>query len=121
MLKTAAPTLFHSASNDWPSSLRLVSGLILFTLFTGCVAGPLPYEEYTLARSAVRAAQEVDSAQFATGLWNRADDSFRRGEQAWNDNDGEKARKYFVQAQHFAESAENATRLRKFQTGDALP
>ncbi len=111
MPKTAAPTSFR-----WASSLLLAVG------FAGCVTvGPPPYEDYTLARAAVRAAQEVDSAQYATGYWNKAEESFRKGEQSWKDNENDGAKKYFKLAQQYAERAENATRLKKFQTGDSLP
>ena len=87
----------------------------------GCVAVPPPYEEFTLARSAVRAAQEVDSARFATGLWHRAEENFRNGQKAFKDSDYGPAKTYFKRAVEFAERAENATRLKKFQTGDSFP
>jgi hypothetical protein len=104
-----------------PTSFRLVSSLFLTAGLAGCVVGPSPYEEYTLARSAVRAAQEIDSAQFAVGLWTKSEENFRLGEQAWKDNENDAARKYFKMAQVYAERAENATRLKKFQSGDAMP
>ena len=87
----------------------------------GCVAAPTPYEEYNLARTAVRAAQEVDSSRYAPGLWNRADENLRAGESALKDNDFARARQHFLTATQFAEKAENATRLKKFQTGDSFP
>lgn len=86
-----------------------------------CVAPLPPYEEYTLARAAVRAAQDVDSARFATALWNKAEENFRLGEKAYKDADFGIAKKRFVYAQSFAEKAENATRLKKFQSGDSFP
>ena len=106
MRRTAARILFLSLSSS---------------LFVGCVAVPPPYEEYTLARSAVKAAQEVDSARFATGLWHRAEENFRNGQKAFKESDYGPARAYFKKALEFAERAENATRLKKFQTGDSFP
>jgi len=88
---------------------------------SACVVAPPPYEEFNLARVAVRAAQEVDSARYVPGLWNRADESFRAGEAALKDNDFDKAKEHFLTALQFAEKAENATRLKKFQTGDSFP
>jgi hypothetical protein len=111
MQKTAAPTLFL-----WLSSLALV-----LTAVTGCVAAPPCYDEYTIARSAVRAAQDVDSARFSTAFWNRAEDSYRNGQKAFKDADFDIAKKYFDQAIAYAERAENQTRLKKFQTGDSFP
>lgn len=112
MEKTAAPISFRSVS-----SLILIFGL----LATGCVAAPPPYEDYTLARAAIRAAQDVDSARFSGGYWNRAFDSFRMGETAFREADFADAKKHFVSAKAMAEKAENATRLKRFQTGDGQP
>lgn len=89
----------------------------------GCkvIASPPPYEEYNLARAALRAAQESDSARFATGLWNKAEESFRSGQKAYKDADYDAAKKLFQAAQANAEKAENVTRLKKFQTGESFP
>lgn len=106
MRRTAARILFLSLSSS---------------LIAGCVAVPPPYEEYTLARAAVKAAQEVDSARFATGLWHRAEENFRNGQKAFKESDYGPAKTYFKKATEFAERAENATRLKKFQTGDSFP
>ncbi len=112
MPKIAAPILYL-----WLSSL-----IFALSAVTGCVVvAPPPYEEFTIARAAVHAAQEVDSAQYATGLWNKAEENFRSGEKAWKDSEFEVAAKYFARATQFAERAENATKLKKFQTGESLP
>ena len=113
MRKTAAPILFR-----WLNSLILIGGI--FTL-TSCVIAPPPYEEFALARSAVKAAQEFDSARFATATWNRADESYKKGQKAFKDGDFDQAKILFVTAQREAERAENATRLKKFQSGDSFP
>lgn len=111
MRKIAAPISFL-----WLSSFILVLSAI-----TGCVVAPPPYEEYALARSAVRAAQEFDSARFAPGPWNKADEAYHSGVKAWKDADWEMAKKDFGFAQQQAERAENLTRLKKFQSGDSFP
>jgi cell fate (sporulation/competence/biofilm development) regulator YlbF (YheA/YmcA/DUF963 family) len=112
MQKTAVLILFRSLS-----SLLVVFGLL------GCkvLASPPPYEEYNLARAAVRAAQEADSARFATGIWNKAEESFRSGQKAYKEADYDAAKKFFQAAQLHAEKAENVTRLKKFQTGENFP
>jgi hypothetical protein len=111
MPKTAAPI----------SYLWLSSFILLFSAIAGCVVAPPPYEEYALSRSAIRAAQEFDSARFAPGPWNKADDNYRAGTKAWKDGEYDKAKVYFMNAQQYAERAENTTRLKKFQSGDSFP
>jgi hypothetical protein len=85
------------------------------------VALPPPYEDYAIARSAVRAALDCDAPRFAPTLWLKADGTFRSGERAYKDADFEVAKKYFITSTTFAERAENATRLKKFQTGENAP
>lgn len=109
MRKTAAPI----------SCLCLSSILLLCAV--GCVAAPTPYEEYVLARTALRSAQDVDSGRFAAALWVKAQDNYHNGEQAYRNAEFGRAKNYFLDAQSFAEKAENATRLKKFQTGDSFP
>jgi hypothetical protein len=87
----------------------------------GCVLPPPPYEEYTMARSAVQAAQEADSPRFAASLWSKADENYHKGMKAYKEAEFENAKKYFIAAKDFAERAENATRLKKFQTGESFP
>lgn len=85
------------------------------------MAAPPPYEEYALARTAVKAAQDVDSARFALGLWSRAEQNYTAAQRAYRDNEFENAKKHFLLAIQFAEKAENATRLKRFQSGDSFP
>lgn len=87
----------------------------------GCVVPPAPYEEYTLARTALQAAQSADAARFAMPTYRRAEDSYRNGEQAFKDSDFEAAKMYFKNTIMFAERAENATKIKKFQSGDGFP
>lgn len=114
MRKTAAPISYL---------LRNKVILLLFCLgLSACViAPPAPYEEYVLARAAVRSAQEVDSARFSTGLYNRAEESYRNGAKSFKDADFKEAKQFFKRAIEYAERAENATRLKKFQSGDSFP
>ena len=89
--------------------------------FSGCVTGSPPYEDYTVARTAVRAAQDVDSARYAPGLWAKADEAYRNGEQSYKDSNFESAQSFFKKAIRYSEEAENATRLKKFESGDSFP
>lgn len=102
------------------SKVLIVGGICAGGL-TACISPPPPYEDYTIARTAVRAAQEVDSARFASGLWAKAEENYRKGEQAYKDIEFEKAKAFFRNATKYAERAEDATRLKKFESGDSFP
>lgn len=112
MLKTAVSILF-----------RCLSSVVVAASLIGCkvVATPPPYEEYAMARAAVRAAQDADSARFATGIWNKAEENYRAGQKAYRESDFGTAKRFFQQALLHAEKAENVTRLKKFQTGESFP
>jgi hypothetical protein len=114
MRKIAVPISFRSISKS-------VAGGAIAVYFSGCVTPPPPYEDYTIARSAVQAAQEVDAPRFSAGLWAKADENYRKGEKAWREFEFEDAKKYFKNAISFAEKAEDATRLKKFESGDSFP
>ena len=88
---------------------------------TACVVGAPPYEDFTIARAAIKAAQESEGPRLAPGLWSRADQSFRQAEREYKNEEYDAARIHFRRATSFAERAENATRLKKFQTGDTPP
>ena len=114
MRKTAGPTLFLLRN-------KAKIGCLVFGLgLTSCISAPPPYEDYTLARTAVTAAKDVDSARFARGLWQRAQNHYRQGKQAYQQRDFDMARNQFRLAIKYAERAENVTRLKKFETGDTF-
>lgn len=110
MLAIVAPTLSHY------SKLLLVS---IFFIVLGCVSTP-PYEEYTLAREALRAAEESDSAKYSPAFWLKAEATYRDAEQAYQNNQFDLARQKFNAARVLAERAENQTRLKKFESGDVF-
>ncbi len=123
MPRIAAPISSRSRSKGGATIKVALLFILLITATTACkvIAPPAPYEDYAIARAAVKAAQEADSARFATNLWNKAEDNFRSGQKAFRDADYESAKKHFQLAQQFAEKAENMTRLKKFQTGENFP
>jgi hypothetical protein len=82
------------------------------------VTPPPPFEEYAVARAAVNAARDYDSAKYAKGMWNRAEEAYFKGQKSFQANDMADARKNFRLATEYAEKAENLTRLKKFQSGD---
>ena len=102
---------------------RILSGFAIAFLF-GAVAGcaaPLPIEDYTYARTAMDAARKVESGRYASGYWYKAEENYRKGQKAFKEFDSSNAKKYFQLARQYAERAENATRLKKFQSGEVLP
>jgi len=101
--------------------MRGFLGAVL-TCFTiaGCAAPP-PFEEYTLSRTALYSARDVEAGRYASGYWHRAEENYRRGQKQFKDNDFARARESFLSSLEFSEKAENATRLRKFQSGEGFP
>lgn len=85
----------------------------------GCVA-PLPIEEYTIARAAVTSARDAGSERLAAGLWYKAEENYRKGQKYLSDKDNESAKISFLKAIEFAEKAENASRLKKFESGETM-
>lgn len=99
---------------------RLSVAFAFLALTSACAELP-PYEDYSLARTALQAARDTDAPKYAPGFWQQADDFYRQAEKSYKDNEFGKARVQFNKARAFAEKAENATRLKKFQSGDVTP
>ncbi len=93
--------------------LVLLGGLTL----AGCAA-PAPVEEYNIARTAIQAAQAEGAPRMAAAFWIKAEDHYRKGQKYYSESDFGRAREQFDLARQYAERAENATRLRKLQSGD---
>lgn len=103
------------------SSALLISIMILGPAILISCAGPAPIEEYNLARTAIDAAEEAGAATLAPGFYNRAEENFRNGTKAFRENDYRGAKILFDGARENAERAENAARLKKFQSGEGFP
>ncbi len=88
---------------------------------SACVVVPLPIEEYTIARAAVTSARDAGSERLAPGLWYKAEENYRRGQKFLKDKDNEGALRSFRRAIDYAEKAENASRLKKFESGEFVP
>lgn len=114
MLRTAEPTSFL-LSKVW----RITFLILVAATLAACVSMP-PYQEYTIAREALRAAEEADSAKYSPAYWLNAESSYRDGERAYKLNQFDKARRLFRQARLWAERAENQTRLKKFESGEVF-
>ena len=86
----------------------------------GCATTP-PLDEYTLARTALEAAKEQDSARYAPSYFHQAEEQFREGEAKFKNHDYREAEENFIQARQFAEKAENASRAQKYKSGEVGP
>lgn len=95
-------------------SLFLVIGL------TGCSQNP-PLQEYTLAKTALDAAQNAGSSKYAPSLWFKAEENYREGESFFKNGYFEKAAMHFNQSIDFSEKAENKARYEKRKMGEELP
>lgn len=86
----------------------------------GCVSAPPPVAEWAFARAALESARAVDSAKYAPGYWNQAEDSYRQAKILFHDKEYADARELFVKVRIAAEIAENATRVIRHKNGDVL-
>ena len=94
--------------------------LLLLSIFVGVgCAGPKPIEEIVLAKAAMQAARQVGAQSVAPGFYHKSEESYRLGSIALKGNYNNEAKRYFVKARRYAEKAENATRLKKFRSGES--
>ncbi len=95
--------------------------LSFFTLgILGCKTGPVPLDEYTMARAALDAARDVQAPRLSPGFWHQAEEAYRRGRLLYRDSRWDEARIEFLKAKQAAEKAENSARLNRQKTGDIL-
>ena len=102
----------------WHQAWRVV--FVFPMLLVACATSP-PVEDYTLARAAMDAARDADAPKYAPSLWFKAEESYRVGQLSYRDRRFATARTQFLNARDLAEQAENAARLRRFQSGETIP
>lgn len=102
------------------AQLKLLGSLFLISMLVGCAVNP-PVQEFTLARTALLAAQTSGASKYAPSLWFKAEENYRQGENAFKKGNFEVARKYFGDSQDFSERAENKARYDKRKLGEDLP
>lgn len=93
--------------------------LWVMLLGTGCAGRP-PINEFTYARTALEAAKRAGAPRYAPGFWSRAEESYRRAKKYYADRYYDEALEEFENARIYAEKSENATRLKKFKSGDGF-
>jgi hypothetical protein len=99
---------------------RHILCLFLF-LFTACVNKEPSVEEWNLARSAFRAAQESEAKRYAPKYFARARVMLKKGERAFQLREYEESNDYFRKSRYYAEKAENVARVKMFKEGDMAP
>lgn len=100
---------------------RGVGLMIVVSFFiVSCQSGPMPLEEYSIARVALEAAREVQAPRHAPGYWHQAEEAYRKARLLYKDQRWDEARIEFLKARVAAEKAENAARLIRQRTGDVL-
>lgn len=66
-------------------------------------------------------ARDAEAARYAQALWYKAEQAYREGEALYKERDYSQAGDRFIQARSFAEQAENAARIARFESGDLAP
>lgn len=95
---------------------RFVCLIFLFS-FTAC-STPQPLLEYTLARTAMEAAKNVEAVKYAPSHWYQATEYYRTATLLFKDKKYDVAKSNFDLARVYAEKAENLSRLKKFKSGE---
>lgn len=101
----------------------LYAGLVILGLLSvaaGCVS-KIPVDEYAIARAAMDGARESEAPRYAPALWYKAEQAYREGEIFFRERVYDQAFKRFGQARAWAEQAENAARLTRYEAGDLAP
>ena len=73
-----------------------------------------------MARAALAAAKDSGAERLAPGIWYKADENYHLGQKFLKEKDNPSAKSSFLRAIEFAEKAENAARLKKFESGESF-
>ena len=92
--------------------------LILFILCNVCSGRP-PFLVYTLANTAIQAANRSRARENAKLQWMKAMDYYHRAKESFSDRSYFSARRYFSESIRWAEKAENISRL-KLNAGNGI-
>ncbi len=78
----------------------------------------MPLEEYALAEAALQAAQDVQAARYASGIWFEAEQAYKGAVKAYDQRNYNEATALFLKARKVAEEAEYISRLEMAKSGD---
>ena len=90
----------------------------LFVGLIGCQTGNPPILEYTMARTAIQAAQKANAEQLAPGYWTRTQQFYQKGQMHYNKKEYRLSSEAFRQTYLYAEKAENVARIKKMKSGN---
>ncbi len=102
------------------SIVRAGVGALTVACLFSCQSVPIPIDEYALARAAIDSAKNAQAARFSPGLWHKAENSYRKAQALYRNQDWADAKEEFLKAREAAEKAENSARLIRQKTGEVL-
>lgn len=98
---------------------RKYLGLVLTTIvFTSCVSIPPPVEDYTLARTALEAARQIEAARYSPLFFQQAENHYKKAQSLFDDREYDKAQEEFIQCRKASEKAETAARMQMLLRGE---
>ena len=100
--------------------LRIVVSVLLVIGLSGCAHVEPPLLDYTLAETAIKAAQAVQAVRYSPGHWHEAEETYRQARILYNEREYEQAKELFNKARLAAEKAENSSRLIRLRNGEVL-
>ncbi|MGI9548987.1 MAG: hypothetical protein ACR2M7_03270 [Bdellovibrionales bacterium] len=87
-------------------------------LFLSSCAGIPPVQEYSLAYTALRAAEKFEAGKYAPTPYRKAIYYYRKGKKSFNKRLYIQARDLFEKCLESAEESENLTRWDRYKKGD---
>lgn len=87
---------------------------------SACVSMEPPILDFTLAETALKAAQAVQAVRYSPAHWHEAEEFYRQAKILFNEREYEQAQELFNKARISAERAENSARLIRFRNGEVL-
>jgi hypothetical protein len=108
--------LFKYALNE--CARRYLSLFLITVIFTSCVSIPPPEEDFTLARTALEAARQIEAARYSPLFFQQAENHYKKAQSLFDDREYDKAQQEFIQCRRTAEKAETAARIQMLLHGE---
>ena len=91
--------------------------IVTALLLSGCATNP-PVVEYTLARTALKAAKDASASRYSPGYWHKAETAYLRGQKFFEKEKYSAAAAEFQKTIHYAEKSENIARVEQLKAGE---
>ena len=98
--------------------MKIIITIVIFLCLISC-AGTPPFLEYSIAKTALKAARKANAEKNAGAYWIKAMNYYQKGEQSFRERDYISAGRFFDEAIKWAEKAENISRF-KMSTGEGV-